>query len=427
MVPLHVRNQFAKHGLLLVTEMKRVLHRTGWSVADQGIVSLGMFFSNIILARYLPPSEYGVYVLLLTVSFSTTLFINYFLMYPLGLRLATVQSNERAQLISGAIGVAATFCVALSACLAVGVFCFGRFELVLPAVSAFLFWQLQLVTRSVFLVDLRQREAMVGDVVSSLGFVLVLVANRDALSLASALYYMAAMYMLGVIIQTVQLRFSLRALCTPYRWLIDHAPLSLVLPPFIAGGMWTLRVYCLVWVLAAFGGAVAVASLQAALTIFNALNPLLYALINPVFSTTARTFDGINRKAAWRAVRPYMLVVLAPVVLYLSAALLFPRFLLLVFYGQDSPFLQVGHLFPYLALFTATALPAELLAAFFLGMRETGLVLRSQSLSTNWPDFFDSANICDTWSPRGRVCGSSDQRSHPPHTSIIVLAFIIDL
>ena len=37
-------------------------------MADQAIVSFGMFAANIILARHLPSWEYGVFVLLLTVG-----------------------------------------------------------------------------------------------------------------------------------------------------------------------------------------------------------------------------------------------------------------------------------------------------------------------------------------------------------------------
>ena len=49
-------------------DSRSFLNRTGWAVADQAIVSFGMFAANIILARHLPSWEYGVFVLLLTVG-----------------------------------------------------------------------------------------------------------------------------------------------------------------------------------------------------------------------------------------------------------------------------------------------------------------------------------------------------------------------
>ena len=378
MVRQHIRNYFAHN--LLVSGTKLLLHRTGWAIMDQAIVSLGMFFANIILARYLIPSDYGIFALLLTVSFCTTIITNNFLSYPLALRLAHagthVRNNERERLIMGAILMVALLCAPLSGLPAVALFCLGRPELVLPAVSSFFLWQMQFAMRSALLVDLRQREAMAGDVVSSLGFLLVLVANRGNLSLANALYYMAATYMLAIIIQVLQLRLSITALYTPYRWLIDGAPLSLVLPLLFAGGAWTFRLYGLFWLLAALEGTAAVGHLQAALTIFNALNPLYAALGNVVLAISARAFIGFDRQAAWHAARPYILVASLPVLLYLSAALLFSRFLLSVLYGQDSPFLQIGDLFPYLAISTAGWFHAELINAFFLAMQETRLVLK---------------------------------------------------
>src|SRR3954470_15837197 len=43
-----------------------------WALADQGVVSLGNFATTLLMARYLPASEFGIYSLL----FSTILFLN---------------------------------------------------------------------------------------------------------------------------------------------------------------------------------------------------------------------------------------------------------------------------------------------------------------------------------------------------------------
>ena len=54
------------------------MHTTGirslsfWSVCDQAIVSLGSFLTNIILARSLPATDYGIY----TILWVTSLFLN---------------------------------------------------------------------------------------------------------------------------------------------------------------------------------------------------------------------------------------------------------------------------------------------------------------------------------------------------------------
>src|ERR1700722_15021157 len=47
-------------------------YRTLWAFCDQGIISAGNFFTNLILIRHLPPSDFGLFALLL----STLLFLN---------------------------------------------------------------------------------------------------------------------------------------------------------------------------------------------------------------------------------------------------------------------------------------------------------------------------------------------------------------
>jgi O-antigen/teichoic acid export membrane protein len=41
-----------------------------WALADQGVVSLGTFLTSIVLARSLPPSQYGIYGVYLAVFLS---------------------------------------------------------------------------------------------------------------------------------------------------------------------------------------------------------------------------------------------------------------------------------------------------------------------------------------------------------------------
>ena len=39
--------------------------RSSWTILDQGVVSLGAFLLNIVLARHLPPAEYGMFALII--------------------------------------------------------------------------------------------------------------------------------------------------------------------------------------------------------------------------------------------------------------------------------------------------------------------------------------------------------------------------
>src|SRR5438105_3716105 len=43
-----------------------------WALVDQGVVSLGTFLTSLLVARTLPPTDYGAYVLI----FGTVIFLN---------------------------------------------------------------------------------------------------------------------------------------------------------------------------------------------------------------------------------------------------------------------------------------------------------------------------------------------------------------
>jgi O-antigen/teichoic acid export membrane protein len=175
---------------------------------------------------------------------------------------------------------------------------------------------------------------------------------------------------------------------------------SLVLAPLAAAALWTLRGYAMFWLLAILSGTAVVASLQAALTIFNLVNLLYASLVNIIGSVASRAYESGETQRAWRAARPYILVVLPPLFLFLGVALSFPEFVLLLFYGHDSPYLQLGYLFPYLAITSAAMVPGELITAFFLGIRETRILLKINligvtAVAFSVPPFFATFGVLE--------------------------------
>ena len=353
------------------------LSRTAWSLIDQAIVSLGTFLLNITLARNLTSSEYGVFTLVLTGAYLAQL-VNFWLSaYPLGIRLASARGEEGARLSTSSLIVVAALCVPLSGTIGLTLFAFGRSDLIIACVTWFILWQLQQATRRALIANLDLRASIIGDALSYLGPVVVvglLAKGGVTVSVTEAFYCMAGMATLGAIVQAFQLRIILRGFYPPHRWLLDN--MSLGAPSLACGVVSVIRYRQLYWMLAALSGPASAASLQAAMNIFNVLNPIFFSLTNLIPQVTARAFDSGDKRSAWRAARPYVMIALPPTLVYVVLAVLFSHPLLWVFYGEGSPYLKLGDLFPYLAVAVVTNSTTELIICYFFGISETRLGLK---------------------------------------------------
>ena len=81
--------------------------RASWTLANQGVVSLGTFLVNVQLARQLPTEDYGAFALLLGAFLALQLFNSSLLLYPMSIRLPVMQGASREQLLS-ATGISTT-------------------------------------------------------------------------------------------------------------------------------------------------------------------------------------------------------------------------------------------------------------------------------------------------------------------------------
>jgi O-antigen/teichoic acid export membrane protein len=353
-----------------------VLRRTSWSLIDQGVVSLGTFLASIILARQLPSLEYGVFALLLTIAFNFQLLNTWLLAYPLAVRLADAKEEERARLSTSSLVLGVVLCLPISGTIGAALLAFGRADLVFPGVAWFALWQIQQVTRRTLLADLGHREAVIGDMLASLGQVLIVgsLAAAGHLSLSTALYGMAAASAFGAIHQALQLPLIFDNLYGPRRWLLQNA--SLGVWSLANGFVSALRVHALFWLLAVMAGTAVVSSLQAVLNVFYLLNPVHFGLASIIPQVTARAYIQNDKVAAWRAARPYILLALPPTFVYVSFAVAAPNLLLEAFYGHGSPYLQFGHLFPPLAVFMTTLVATETIICYLLGIKGAQLALK---------------------------------------------------
>ena len=347
---------------------------------DQGIVSLGAFLFNVQLARQLPVEEYGVFALLLGAFLGLQLINSSLLLYPMSIRLPVVQGGGRDALLSATFLLVTMFCVPLAAALAAALYWFARDDLILPALAAYLCWQLQEVMRRGLLAEFRHRDAVIGDAVSCFGLVaaIAVVAHLGHLTLANALLVMAGAYATGAIVQTLQLRLSMRQVANLRRTVAE----------FWAVGGWSLvnnvvsllRIQIFPWALAATGGAAAAASFQAALNVVNLANPIILGLCNVIPQTAAKAQLSGGNAGAWRASRIYMLIGVPPTFGYYALALVAPGLLLSIFYGTDSPYVALTLAVQILVVAWAIGYAADMTCSYLHGVNGARLALLINTL-----------------------------------------------
>lgn len=346
----------------------QLLGRATWALADQAVVSLGSVLIHLLLARNLPLAEYGEFALLSGGLLALQIVNASLFSYPLAVRLAGVKAELRPHVVSGTIAMVVASSFLLNLLLIAGVLAFGLSSLILPVSVYFLLWQLQEALRRGLLADFQYRKATGGDAVAYLGgpLLALILSLQGEMSLDGALYAMAAAFGMGALLHA--LRQNLR-----------HPILLInreVIGEIYRSGRWFLVTSVLIllgiqlplWTLAALGGAVEAAALQAVLNIGNLLNPMIIGLGNavPQGSAEARLQHGIA--GAWRATRGYILVGLVPTVVLSVFAIAFPQLPLQLFYGSLPAFLALTLSVQLLILAWPARFTSELICTFMVSV-----------------------------------------------------------
>src|SRR5215470_6470579 len=171
----------------------------------------GNFFTTILLARYLPPSEYGVYALLFALMLIMNGFHSALIWYGLSLHGAAVSESGLRPLVGGALVLTTALAAVLGLGPSVAAVLLQRPLLVPWILLALLFWQLQETTRRALMCRLRFRGALGGDALSYLGqaacIAYFFAAHR--LTLTSAFIAMTATSAAATLLQAAQLRLTL--------------------------------------------------------------------------------------------------------------------------------------------------------------------------------------------------------------------------
>src|SRR5262245_8096845 len=110
-------------------QIKGAFVRASWTLIDQGVTSLGVFLTNICLARQLAAAEYGTFVLMFGGALGLQIFMSSAISYPLSVRLAVAQGERRSQLTNASLVLALGASVVLACLLGLALVIFGRADL----------------------------------------------------------------------------------------------------------------------------------------------------------------------------------------------------------------------------------------------------------------------------------------------------------
>jgi O-antigen/teichoic acid export membrane protein len=129
-----------------------------------------------------------------------------------------------------------------------------------------------------------------------------------------------------------------------------------------------IRVQLFPWMLAAFTGTAATASLQACMNISSMTNPIIFGIGNaiPQVAAGGHSLDGV--RGGWRASYRYLLFGLAPIVVICAGPVLVPELLLRMAYGSASPYLALVLSLQLLAISSVLDYVAEVMSKTLLGV-----------------------------------------------------------
>ncbi|MGQ9633341.1 MAG: hypothetical protein ACUVXB_03765, partial [Bryobacteraceae bacterium] len=118
-----------------------------WPLADQGVVSAGTFLTNVVLARHLAPSDYGVYGVYLSVCLALNTLHSSLVTYPLVTTPSAGDAPALGRETSAALYLTVLWFGPLAAVLAVAASLFQPWTTLLAVWAAAMCWQVQETTR----------------------------------------------------------------------------------------------------------------------------------------------------------------------------------------------------------------------------------------------------------------------------------------
>jgi O-antigen/teichoic acid export membrane protein len=349
-----------------------------WSLADQGAVSLGNFLTNILLARALPPAEYGIFALVFGLLLVLSSIHAAVVIYPLSIRAAASDSDDLRRYASRSLLLTGLLFLPLAAVVFGAAEFLGRQQVGLWAIAALLCWLVQETMRRALMAHLRHGEAVWGDILSYVGQagIIFLCIRSGRVPLELVFGIIAATSILAAAFQASQLRLGVvwkRGVTESVSDFWDVGRWALA-----ANGAVALSSLAFPWFLA-LRGTEMTASFQALVSLFGVTNPIILGISNLIVPATAGVVRRDGIRAAWRVASNLGIRGAALLLPYYLVIALWPRFLLRLFYGPGSPYLAQGMALRLLVIGYCVAYVFQLLAAVFYGLGQSKHVLKVQS------------------------------------------------
>ncbi|WP_066475750.1 hypothetical protein [Bosea sp. WAO] len=358
-----------------------MLRHASWTLIDQGVVSLGAFLLNIVLARHIAPVEYGVFALIFGILLMIQLSISSVIFYPMSIRIARLPEEERAALAGCSLALLPMLLLPAALLLAFGLVVMGRPDLALPVSLHLVIWQGQEALRRILFAEFRHRDALAGDSIAYLGapLAVLLLLQQGTLTLPSVFFCMAAASGVALLVSSRLVRAERPAAGT----------LRPTFSEFWSLGRWSLannfvgalRIQLFLWGLTAMFGAASTAAFQAALNVVNLANPILLGLCNVIPQAAARK-SREGYRAAWKAARDYALIGTLPLVPCYAVLLAAPDLVLLLLYGADSSYLGLALPIRILAISWLLGYSADMVCSFMHGVDAARLALLVSAAGT---------------------------------------------
>jgi O-antigen/teichoic acid export membrane protein len=320
-----------------VVQRLRALSRSNaiWSLADQGVVSVGNFATTIFVVSGLPPRETGLYGILLDLTFFLNSIHAPLLTYPLSVKGAASDAGTTGRLTYASLSLTAVAGLCLLGAGVVAGVATGQVAPVIWAAIATAMWQLQEVTRRALMARLRVRAAVLGDGISYLGQALGvwMLLQTNSMTLERIMMVVAATSAMALLVQTIQVRVERVGL----QQIKDYARQFWQMGSWLLAGNLTgiICIPAFAWVLVYFHGLEAGAVNLALLSLLKVSHPIMSAVSNLIIPSVASARGRGDREGMWRTfVKQAALgaVLLAPFFMVLAIV---PELVLRLVYSGD--------------------------------------------------------------------------------------------
>ena len=330
--------------------------------------------TQIILARSLSHSGYGIFTLLFGILLIFFTCQGGLITYPLSLKGATAGKIELRKLAFASFILTALLAIPLSPIVFGTTSVLGVVPLSWAVILAMLLWQVQETFRRALMAHLRYRDAVWGDSLSYLGRAAVLwvLAHKGGVTLERAFLALALTSAAAALLQSVQLGLALM----PVRQIIALAreDWSLGRWALCTGINETASRQAFPWALALLYGPQEAASFQAVMNVLGVSHPVLFSTNNLIVPAAAGAHKRGGVRAAWRASVRYGSIGVALLVPYFLLLMVWPHAFLSVFYGRFSPYANFGAGLRLAVLAYSFGYGAVVLAAFLYSLGRSKLV-----------------------------------------------------